>query len=146
MHDFQRDAQWATSQNPGLLLSGDSSLHECFGVPFHSCGFPFFRGSRKVVPVHDYLQLVVPGPAQTGVVVLAHIFCCQICLSQNRRIVTVGFAVYWIFFMLSVITVPSSRQRHSDNEVCSLYFILASIFSVGALPLSIGVFVSHLSG
>ena len=48
--------------------------------------------------------------------------------------------------MLSVITVPSSRQRHSDNEECSLFFILATIFSVGTLPFSIGVFVSHLSG
>ena len=55
-----------------------------------------------------------------------------------------GFAVNWIFFMLSVITVPSSRQRHSDNEVCSLYFILTTIFSVGTLPFRIGVFVDDL--
>ena len=42
MHDFQREAQWATSQNLGLRLTGDSSLHECVGLPFHSCGFLFF--------------------------------------------------------------------------------------------------------
>ena len=59
-------------------------------MPFHSCGFPFFRGSRKVVPVHDHLQLVVPGPAPAGVVVLAHNIRCQICPFSNRRIVTVA--------------------------------------------------------
>ena len=63
MHDFQRDAQWATSQNPGLRLTGDSSLHECFGCHFIPAFFLFSRGSRKVVPVHGHLQLVVPGPA-----------------------------------------------------------------------------------
>ena len=47
MHDFLRDAQWATSQNPGLRLTGVSSLHEVFRVPFHSCGFPFSRGGRE---------------------------------------------------------------------------------------------------
>ena len=81
MHDFQRDAQWATSQNPGLRLTGDSSLHECFGCHFIPAAFLFFRGSRTVVPVHDHLQLVVPGPAPAGVVVLAHNIRCQICLS-----------------------------------------------------------------
>ena len=42
MQDFQRDAQWATSQNPGLRLTGDSSLHECFGCHFFPAVFPFF--------------------------------------------------------------------------------------------------------
>ena len=123
MHVFQRDAQWATSLNPDLRLTGDSSLHECFGCHFIPAAFLFSRGSRKVVPVHDHLQLVVPGPAPAGVVVLAHKF-----VFLKPPDCYSGFAVNWIFFMLSVITVPSSRQRHSDNEVCSLYFILTTIF------------------
>ena len=145
----------ATSQNPGLRLTGDSSLHECLGcISFLRLSF-FLRGGRKVVPVHDHLQLVVPGPAPAGVVVLAHNIRCQMCLSQTARL------LQWLrsgldIFMLSVITVPSSnrtsfhcspklvQQRHSDNEVCSLYFIRAAIFSVGTLSFSIGVFVSHV--
>ena len=68
---------------PGLRLTGDSSLHVCFGCHFIPAAFLFSRGSRKVVPVHVHLQLVVPGPAPAGVVVLAHSVRCQICLSQT---------------------------------------------------------------
>ena len=156
MHDFQRDAQWATSQNPGLRLTGDSSLHECFGCHFIPAAFLFFRGGRKVVPVLVHLQLVVPGLAPAGVVP-AHNIRCQMCLSQ-----TVGL-LQWLRSELDIFfhavrhhsaelesnqfpLQPKVRQRHSDNEVCSLYLIRAAIFSVGTLPFSIGVFVSHLNG
>ena len=120
MHDFQRDAQWATSQNPGLRLTGDSSLHECFGCHFIPAAFLFSRGSRKVVPVHDHLQLVVPGPAPAGVVVLAHNIRCQICLSQTAGL------LQWLCSELDIF----HAVRHHSAELSATTFRQRSMFPV----------------
>ena len=109
MHDFQRDAQRATSQNPGLRLTDDSSLHECFGCHFIPAAFLFFRGSRKVVPVRDLLQLVVPGPAPAGVVVLAHNFRCQMCLSQTAGL------LQWLRSELDIFSCHHSAELESNQ-------------------------------
>ena len=120
MHDFERDAQWATSQNPGLRLTGDNSLHECFGCHFIPAAFLFFRGTRKVVPVHDHLQLVVPGPAPAGVVVLAHNIRCQD-VSLKPPDCYSGFALNWIFF---------HAVRHHSAELSATTFRQRSMFPV----------------
>ena len=114
MHDFQRDAQWATSQNPGLRLTGDSSLHECFGCHFIPAAFLFFRGGRKVVPVLVHLQLVVPGPAPAGVVVLAHNIRCQMCLSQTAGL------LQWLRSELDIFSCCPSSQCRARIEPVSI--------------------------
>ena len=124
MHDFQRDAQWATSQNPGLRLTGDSSLHECFGCHFIPAAFLFSRGSRKVVPVHDHLQLVVPGPAPAGVVVLAHNIRCQICLSQTAGL------LQWLRSELDIFSCcPSSQCRALGNDIPTTKYVPCILYS-----------------
>ena len=52
LREFQRGSYWVTPQSPCLLLTGDSSRHECFGYPTPrrpcSCfGFPFLWRSES---------------------------------------------------------------------------------------------------
>ena len=47
--------------NPGPRLTGDSSLHECFGCPFiaRAAAFLFSVEVGKFVVMYDHLQVVV---------------------------------------------------------------------------------------
>ena len=74
----------------------------------------FFRGGRKVVPVHDHLQLVVPGPAPAGVVVLAHNIRCQMCLSQTAGL------LQWLRSELVIFSCCPSSQCRARIEPVSI--------------------------
>ena len=51
LHEFQREAQRATSQNPDLRLTCDGSLHVYIGCPFSSraAALLFFRGGKELL-------------------------------------------------------------------------------------------------
>ena len=85
-------------------------------MPFLSCSFPFFRGSRKVVFVDDHLQLVVPGPAPAGVVVFVVRF-----VFLKPPDCYSGFAVNWIFF---------HAVRHHSAELSATTFRQRRMFPV----------------
>ena len=103
---------------------------------------------RKVVGVHDHLQVDVSGLASAGVLVLAQWY------AMSDVSLSPAALLQWLRSELDsfhavrhqsaeleakqFLLQAKVRQRYSDNEVCSLYYIRAAIFSVGTLPFSIG--------
>ena len=114
MHDFQRDAQWATSQNPGLRLTGDSSLHECLGCHFIHAAFLFSVEVGKSFPCMIIFILLFQNLLQQGSWYSPIIFTVK-CVSLKPLDCYSGFAVNWTFF---------HAVRHHSAELESNQFPL----------------------
>ena len=120
MHDFQRDAQWATSQNPGLRLSGDSSLHECFQCHFIPAAFLFPVEVGKLFPCMVIFNLLFQELLRQESWFSPIIFVVRFVFLKPPDWYS-GFAVYWIFF---------HAVRHHSAELSATTFRQRSMFLV----------------
>ena len=120
MHDFQRDAQWATSQNPGLRLTGDSSLHECFGCHFIPAAFFFPVEVGKLFPCMIIFNLLFQDLLRQESWYSPIIFVVRFVFLKPPDCYS-GFAVNWIFF---------HAVRHHSAELSATTFRQRSMFPV----------------
>ena len=105
MHDFQRDEQWATSQNPGLRLTGDSSFHECLGCHFIHAAFLFSVEVGKLFPCMFIFILLFQNLLQQGSWYSPIIFTVK-CVSQTAGL------LQWLRSELDIFSCcPSSQCR-----------------------------------